>query len=210
MRQWLKNKKNSRTVILAAAALILLTGSAAGRVMAYFTTYATAEGGNALDLNFTTTVPNEDLTHPGMKIITIQNNGNSACYVRVKVFAGSQCTLTKDNSSDNGWTQKNNDDGYYYWNAILPAKVEDKVSSTGALKINIDSSKITTDSFNEIVVQECISVPYINGSAVAWNDVDWTNTTDVIKTEIATSSETQNTATSSEPKNSDKTGEVNP
>lgn len=198
MKRWLKNRKNSRTVILAAAALILLTGSAAGRVLAYFTTYTTAAGGKTLDLNFTTTIPNEEVEN-GKKNITIENTGNYDCYVRVKVFAGSQCILTKGTDSSGNWTDEQSD-GYYYWKNILPAKGTER-SLTGSLIINIDAKNITSDSFNVIVVQECIPVPYDqNGNAIPYDEVNWSNAADVIKT----------IASPSEPQNSDNTGEVNP
>lgn len=210
MKQWLKNRKNSPAIILAVAALILLTGSAAGQAIAYFTAYATAEGTKVLDLNFTTTVPKEEI-RAGYKAITIQNTGDYDCYVRVKVFAGNQCQLTMGSDSDPNWTQGN--DGYYYWKQILPAKAGEQISSTGTLKINIDTSKITTDSFNVIVVQECIPVPYDevdeNGNMLTWDKIDWNKTAGV----VATSSELKKSdvvATSSEPKDSDNTKEVNP
>lgn len=199
MKRWLKNRKNSRTVILAAAALILLSGSAAGRVLAYFTTYTTAAGGKTLDLNFTTTIPHEDVQE-GYKNITIENQGNYDCYVRVKVFAGSQCILEKDSNNSSGdWTDKQ-PDGYYYWKNILHATGTEG-SQTGSLRINIDAKNITSDSFNVIVVQECIPVPYDkDGNVIPYNKVDWSNAADVIKT----------IASPSEPQNSDNTGEVNP
>ena len=53
VRQRMRNKWNRRTIVLAAAALIMTAGAASGRAMAYFTTYVTAEGGKELQLGFT-------------------------------------------------------------------------------------------------------------------------------------------------------------
>ncbi len=115
----MRNKWNRRTIVLAAAALIMTAGAASGRAMAYFTTYVTAEGGKELQLGFTATEPEEKIVN-GAKEITIKNTGENDCYVRVKVFAGSKYTLTLG-ESDSRW--KAGADGYYYWTEILPAGV---------------------------------------------------------------------------------------
>ena len=57
--------------------------------MAYFTTYAEAEGSQTLSLGMTTTIPGEEVSD-WTKHIRVQNTGDYSCYVRVKVFAGSQ------------------------------------------------------------------------------------------------------------------------
>lgn len=185
VRRQMKNKWNRRTAVLAAAAVILLAGTTLGRAIAYFTTYVVAEGGRELELGFTTTEPIENIV-PGAKEITIKNTGANDCYVRVKVFAGNEYTLTfMEDKSDARW--KAGKDGYYYWTEILPAGPEGQGGMTGTLKIKIDCGDTTMDSFNVIVVQECTPVTFgENGEQLTWNKVDWDRTADVIKTETPT------------------------
>lgn len=171
--------------VLSAAAVILLAGTTLGKAIAYFTTYVVAEGGRELKLGFTTTEPIENIV-PGAKEITIKNTGANDCYVRVKVFAGNEYTLTfMEDKSDAHW--KAGKDGYYYWTEILPAGPEGQGGMTGTLKIKIDCGDTTMDSFNVIVVQECTPVTFgENGEQLTWNKVDWDRTADVIKTETPT------------------------
>ena len=172
----MRNKWNRRTIVLAAAALIMTAGAASGRAMAYFTTYVTAEGGKELQLGFTATEPEEKIVN-GAKEITIKNTGENDCYVRVKVFAGSKYTLTLG-ESDSRW--KAGADGYYYWTEILPAG---ESGITGILKINIGCEDAEADSFNVIVVQECTPVPYDEeGGQLSWDKVDWSRESNVVKT----------------------------
>lgn len=178
----MKNKWNRRAAALAAAALILTVGAAAGRAIAYFTTYVVAQGGKELELGFTTTEPIEKIVN-GAKEITIKNTGENDCYVRVKAFAGNQYTLTfVESESDSRW--RAGADGYYYWTEVLPAGEN---GITGVLKIKIDCGDTKADSFNVIVVQECTPVPYDqDGNIVSWDKVDWNREADVVKTETST------------------------
>ena len=77
--------------LLAAAALLLAGGAGAGQAMAYFTTYVTAAGGHPVTLGYETQIEEdvEDMT----KHIVIANTGESACYVRVKVFGAASSRL---------------------------------------------------------------------------------------------------------------------
>lgn len=46
--------------------------------------------------------------------------------------------------------------------------------------------KDAKDDFNVIIVQECTPVPYDeNGDPMTWEKVDWTRTSDVVKTETS-------------------------
>ena len=171
----MKIKRNKRTLCLAAAALALLVGAAAGRAMAYFTACVTAEGGHELELGFTTTIPNENVEN-WTKNVTITNTGGKDCYVRIKVFAGE---AYKDRLTFVKGSWESGKDGYYYWKEILTPG-----SDTGSLLIEIDHTGLT-ESFNVIVVQECMPVPYDeNGNALTWDQADWDQKADVIvKTE---------------------------
>lgn len=173
----MKKKRNQRTAALAAAALVLTAGVTANRALAYFTTYVTASGGHELELGFTTTIPNEEVSN-WTKDITITNTGENPCYVRVKAFAGVQYGLEYDlTASDSRWSARGTD-GYYYWHEIL-----EPGETTGSLLVKIDR-KDAKEEFNVIIVQECTPVPYDdNGVPAAWDQVDWTRTADVVKTE---------------------------
>lgn len=161
-------------MILAAAALILLAGSAADRAMAYFTTYVSSEGGKVLELGFPTTEVDEEVS-AREKRITIKNTGDYDCYVRVKAFAGDQYTLTVEGLSNPGWQEK---DGYYCWTEILPAG-ESTNSEALVIKIAGKETDIPADSFNVIVVQECTPVPYDDdGNAITWDKVNWNRKAD--------------------------------
>ena len=100
-------KKKTKVFWLTAAALVFLTGAAVPPAMAYFTTYVEAEGGYSITLGNETTI--EEKVENMEKHIVLTNTGESDCFVRVKVFVGSQITLTMSGSS---WNQ--GEDGYWY------------------------------------------------------------------------------------------------
>lgn len=155
----MKKRLNKKTICLTAAALTMTMGLSVGTALAYFTTYAEASGGVALDLGFTTTVPGETVDD-WTKHVTISNTGDYDCYVRVRAFAGNAYTLQY---SGGNWTLGT--DGYYYYNEIVPAG-----GSTGTLDIVI-AGAVDGQSFNVVVVQECTPVQYDeDGSPYAdWN-----------------------------------------
>lgn len=81
-------KLSKKSLCLAAAALTLTAGISAGTAMAYFTTYAEASRSIALDMpGFSETDTIEKFSN-WTKHVAIQNKGDSACYVRVKAYAG--------------------------------------------------------------------------------------------------------------------------
>lgn len=138
-----------RTFWLAAAALALVGIAGLDQAMAYFTTYVTASGGYPVTLGYETEIEEEvsDMT----KRIVISNTGESDCYVRVKVFSGSQFEISF--SSEAGWSQA--DDGYWYYDGVLPVG-----NSTSELLAAIAVPEGCTDTFNIVVVQECTPALY--------------------------------------------------
>lgn len=182
----MNNKHSRRILALALAALLLTAGAAADSAMAYFTTYVTAEGGHELRLGFTTTIPNEEVAD-WTKTITLTNTGERDCYVRLRVFAGSAYSLRYECSEAGGWSA--GDDGYYYWHEILhPGETAGNPGGgetpDDPLLVRIQKPEDADQSFNVIVVQECTPVPYDeNGNPLPWNEVDWTRTADIVKTE---------------------------
>lgn len=146
------SKRYRKNLCLAAAALTLTAGLGVGSAMAYFTTYATASGSASLSLNNTVTVPDEEVVN-WMKNVTIQNTGETDCYVRVQVFAGEKYQDSLQYSDENGkWTPGS--DGYYYYSDIVPVGGESE-----KLLVHIDNMDSEED-FNVIVVQESTPVLY--------------------------------------------------
>ena len=94
-------KRYKKNLCLAAAALTLTASLGVGRAMAYFTTYATAAGGASLSLNNTVTIPEEDVVN-WTKNVTIQNTGETDCYVRVQVFTGQPAVVRRTRKVDAG------------------------------------------------------------------------------------------------------------
>ena len=83
----MKKYPDKKTIALAAAAFALILSLGIGSAMAYFTTYATANGGVQINLGFTTTKPDEEVSD-WTKHIQITNTGDHECYIRVKALAG--------------------------------------------------------------------------------------------------------------------------
>lgn len=150
-----KNLLKNKTFWLAVVASGLCLSVSVPSAMAYFTTYVQAEGGYEITLGSETEIHEDvkDMT----KEISLTNTGETDCYVRVKVFSGSQIDITYTSALDgNGnayWTK--NDDGYWYYSEILKVN-----SSSEILKAKIEMDEDFKESFNVIVVQECTPVQY--------------------------------------------------
>ncbi len=161
-KKFLKNK----IFWLAMIAVVLVGSVSVQSAMAYFTTYVKAEGGYEITLGDETEIEEDvkDMT----KSISIKNTGETDCYVRVKVFCGSQLNISYsgavDGSGNQYWTL--DDDGYWYYKDIL--KVGE---SSEVLNAKIELPEDYKDTFNVIVVQECTPVQYKeDGTAYAdWN-----------------------------------------
>lgn len=159
-------KKKTKVFWLTVAALVFLAGAAVPPAMAYFTTYVEAEGGYPITLGNETTI--EEKVENMEKHIVLTNTGESDCFVRVKVFAGSQITLTMSGSS---WNQ--GEDGYWYYSDIVPVS-----GNTEELLAKIAVPEEYKESFNVVVVQECTPVLYEeDGTPYAdWNRIADTRT----------------------------------
>lgn len=155
---------NKRPIILAAAAFVLTGTLAVGSAMAYFTTYATAQGAHQLDIGFTETEVEDEVDSEG-KHIAIKNTGDYDCFVRVKVFSA----VDLEYQAGAGWEQEA--DGYWYYRDVLPAD-----SSTSELLAIFEFPKNTeedkTEEFDIIVIHECAPVVYDDAGIPS---VDWNN-----------------------------------
>lgn len=162
-------KKRIVTVCgLAAAGLLLITGISAGKALAYFTTYASAGGRVQLALGFTQTETNDDV-RDWTKHISIQNTGDQACFVRVKVFAGEKYLdyLEYSQAGQNTWRLE---DGYWYYDRILAPQETTEELLAALNRVKVEDS-MEAEEFNVIVVQEYTPVLYdAEGNPYAdWN-----------------------------------------
>ncbi len=160
-RLWIK----AGAALALAAALLAGTAKLPG-AMAYFTSYVAASGGHPVTLGNSTEIE-EEVTDMA-KHITVANTGETDCYVRVKVFGGSQFAL--DISGDSRWTQ--GEDGYWYYSEIL-APGESSLELVAAVTVPQDH----TEAFNIIVVSECTPALYeADGTPYG----DWERTADTV------------------------------
>ena len=163
---------------LAAAALTLVATIGISSAMAYFTTYVLADGGVKVSMGSTITIPQEQVEE-GQKIIKIKNEGDYECWVRIKVFAGSEHEFAYADESGK-WIP--GAEGYYYYSDIVPAEgltEELKVTIKDLLPDDLDTE--TNEAFNVIVVQECTPVLYDeDGKAYA----DWNAEAEILNKEV--------------------------
>lgn len=151
-----------KKIIVLSAAALALTGSMTIRsAMAYFTTYASTQGGYELSLDPKTEI--EENVEAMTKHIVIKNTGSSDCYVRVKVFCGSQFSI--EYTDDSGKWSKGDGD-YWYYSDIVPAGEE-----TSELLVKIVVPEEYKEDFDVVVIQECAPVIYDEDGnpTVDWN-----------------------------------------
>ena len=146
-------KKNKMKICLSAAALVLAMSVMIGTAMAYFTTYAVAEGGVTIDLGFTDTETEEEVID-SKKQIVLKNTGDYDCYVRLKALTGNAHKDGIVYSEPEGaglWTP--GADGYYYYNGIVEAG-----GSTSQIDVSFVLPTENQTDFNVIIIQECTPV----------------------------------------------------
>lgn len=174
----MKMKKIRKHICLVFAALLLMSAVNIKGVLAYFTAYADTSGGVELDLGFTkTTITEEKGSGDEHKKITLTNNGNYECYVRLKTITGSAYIngITDSEPKVDGeelknWSEKQSDGYYYYREKLAPG------ASTTQLYLGFDFTNLTQKDFNVIVIQECTPVLY---DADGNQTYDWTASADV-------------------------------
>ena len=128
---------NKRKWFLLLLALVLVIGATVGSAYAYFTTYSTAKGGYIIHMGNETEI--EEKALGSKKDITIRNKSESdyPVFVRVKVFAGSEITVTPVFSNEY-WEKKteNGQDVYYFLNTLEPGKTTNE-DGNGLLTFNL-------------------------------------------------------------------------
>jgi len=162
-----------KTICLAVAAVFLVTCLSVGTTMAYFTTYAVAQGGYSIVLGGMETEIEEEvnLVDP-RKEVKIKNTGNTESFVRLKVLTGNvlkenmQCT---EPGGEGKWIA--GEDDYYYFSDVLQPD-----ESTTQLNVSFVFPKEKLEQFNVIIVQECTPVLY---DAEGMPYADWNNKADI-------------------------------
>jgi hypothetical protein len=160
---------NKKKILIIAASLLMLGAVAVKPAMAYFTDTHDAKG--AATFKHIEIKPYEDIDG-FTKIVRIENTGDAPVYVRVKFFAGNSEVhkLTTDDERTHGWALK--EDGFYYYNDVVPAGDVNNVTDTLAVKV--DPGLDEDPYFNVIVVSEAAPLK-ADGTA------DWDNVSDANK-----------------------------
>ena len=184
-------KKNMKTFCLAGAALVLAGTIFVESAMAYFTTYVTAKGQVQMNLDFSKTVPEEDVSvgeSYAKKAIQIENTGNEDCYVRVKALAGNEYKLIYSEENNHIMTVdkakwKSGADGFYYYSDILKTTEPGNRTTTLYVKIPLKNPVAGSDElpkdFNVIIIQESTPVLYDdNGNP---KPADWSVKPDIVQ-----------------------------
>ncbi|MBE5911510.1 hypothetical protein [Pseudobutyrivibrio sp.] len=139
----------TKWLILVAAALVLVSGTAVKPAIAYFTDTISTEGKIELKLGDSEIPPMEDKVENMIKKISISNTGDYELLVRAKALYPDNCTVTLVDSE--GWSDGG--DGYYYYSDIVSPG-----EKTNQLLLQINSE--AEESFNVIIVQEGAKVIY--------------------------------------------------
>lgn len=142
-------------MFLAALAAALTLTASVGSAWAYFTTYAEARGSYTISLKGHETTVSENFS-AWTKEVTVANDADSdPVYVRARAFCGSEYRLSY---SDEGGRWSPAEDGYYYYDSILPGG-----ASTEKLLVKIEGIPEDAedgDNFNVVVVYETAPVRY--------------------------------------------------
>lgn len=146
---WREKLRKKKALLLAGLALAMALGVSVKGSLAYFTTYATASGGQPVALGWKTQM--HESYENGSKTIVVENIGELECYVRVRVFAGDMVDLQYSGSGK--W--EDGGDGYWYYKDIVAAGAE-----TESLVASITYTSDQKADYDVVVVQECAPVLY--------------------------------------------------
>lgn len=156
-----------KVIAMSAAALAMTAALSVEGAMAYFTTYTEAGGSGTVSLGPKTEI-DEDVSEM-TKHVTITNTSDNECFVRVKVFSGTDVACTP---AGGNWSYKEGDGYWYYGPIVVPGETADQ------LDVKIEYTGAEPQDFNVVVVQECTPVIYDeDGTATAdWDAVVYSST----------------------------------
>ena len=114
----MKRRRFFPYIAAAASALLLAAPAGLHGAMAYFTTYVSAGGSGILNLGAETELV-EDVSNMTKHVAVKNTSQTNDCFVRVKVFCGSQIAISYEDRSESGdlWYAK--EDGYWYYRTPL-------------------------------------------------------------------------------------------
>lgn len=157
----MKNMIKKRPVIIALAAILIVSVIGIPGTLAYFSDYDKAEGSAQVDLSWQTEL--EEKVTDNNKTIRVTNKGDTDVLVRVQVFAGSFVTVT---DVDNNWTKAG--EWWYYKGILKPGE------TTTDLFAEVKAKSAPEADFNVIVVHESSRTIYeTNTKLIApdgWDD----------------------------------------
>lgn len=155
-----------KVIAMSAAALAMTAALSVEGAMAYFTTYTEAGGSGTVSLGPKTEI-DEDVSEM-TKHVTIRNTSANECFVRVKVFCGTDVTCTPEGRN---WSHR--EDGYWYYGPVVAADETAEV-----LDVKIEYKGEQPQDFNVVVVQECTPVIYDEGgnATADWDAVVYSST----------------------------------
>ena len=133
MRKLLNRKR-----MLILAAVLLIAGISAQTAFAYFSAYDSALGQAKMNLNSKTQI--KETVYDAGKDILVSNAGETDVIVRVRVFGPDGMTVT---APEKYWKEGN--DGFYYYNYILPAGA----TMPEAAKIEASLKDVSEDVANQ-------------------------------------------------------------
>ena len=103
-----------KTYILSFVSLLLILGITVKSTMSYFYTYTDAKGSFTVSLDDESFIE-EDPPTLNIKNLKISNTGKDPIFVRVKaILPDPEVAKLSQASKDAGWTEKGQDDFYYY------------------------------------------------------------------------------------------------
>lgn len=155
-------KKAKYFLVLLALVMVMTAGI--GRAWAYFTTYASAKGVIPITLGDKTEIK-EEFSRWEKRVTIVSDANSEPVYIRAKAFGSGSYPLVY---SGEGWTI--GEDGYYYYNEIVPGGGHTSVLSVKIENVPTEDVEDGT-SFNVIVIYESTPVMYReDGTPYA----DWT------------------------------------
>lgn len=173
----MKNSRKKR--ILAAGALLLMLGAAAGNgTYSYLSDSKGVKnefviGANTIEITEEFQQPDE--LAPGTtfnKYPKIRNTGSVPCYVRMLAeFSDSNiANMAKMNFESSKWSEKQADGYYYYSEILMPGETTEALFTTVTILQSADETKL--DDFDIIVYGESVQSEGYSSGSEAWNAID--------------------------------------
>ena len=173
----MKNSRKKR--ILAAGALLLMLGAAAGSgTYSYLSDSKGIKnefviGANTIEIAEEFQQPDE--LAPGTtfnKYPKIRNTGSVPCYVRMLAeFSDSDiANMAKMNFESSKWSEKQADGYYYYSEILMPGETTEALFTTVTILQSADETKL--DDFDIIIYGESVQSEGYSSGSEAWNAID--------------------------------------